>query len=726
MATKTFDELKQLAIQIRDEKTNKQNTANRVGAAMLEAINKLEQDYYDKIATDEELKERDEKLTELGKGVIRLDSQNSTLQKRYILNTKVEIGVVVNRDFFSANSNFIVLAIPVKKDTKLKYYLQPQVDIAKKAFFTDSSLKIVEIIDINDSELTEIDVHQDGYFFGSTQGYGGYIIYNPILNDKLAILGLDVANNSSNIDSLSKSLDLYEQYSKLSAEKDTTYFNKYIISSKALVGTKFTENNLNTASGFYTFWILVRKDQELIVENVGDAGELYNKAVLIGSDDLIKKVYEIQGGKKNSFSFDEDGFFVISSNSIQCTLTLPLIWFQYELGNINKKIEGIDEIINEAIINSKNKIVVALPNYIDCPKERVTTLFYDNIIRIPDGDKSHATQISEGGSDAVLKRFEDGVLVNPQSSTKDFQMWLKIYNDYDCKDKNTEATFNFRCLERSVGSKENRNIIIAGDSLIQNTASVSECFRLLREDGDFIINDLGTYSFVDKDDSIRYHHEGHGGWSWSTFLDPQYENENADPDDTNQDGTGEGQKNNFMYNGVLDFQHYMQFYYPDLAQEGIHYFFIGLGANDINQGFEVVTDEKCSEIIENAKKFINALLSEDKGFPNCKVAIGLSAAGPLVHSSASEMNYKFGMIKLNKAYIDTFDNGKFNPNVTCVSHGAFVYRKKGYPYTEVQYNPYTEDKFLLYRNGVHNNSYGYKMSGYGIYTKLRAFLNGYL
>ena len=31
MATKTFEELKQLAIQIRDEKTNKQNTATRVG-----------------------------------------------------------------------------------------------------------------------------------------------------------------------------------------------------------------------------------------------------------------------------------------------------------------------------------------------------------------------------------------------------------------------------------------------------------------------------------------------------------------------------------------------------------------------------------------------------------------------------------------------------------------------------------------------------------------------
>ena len=65
MATKTFEELKQLAIQIRDEKTNKQNTATRIGTQMLEHLDKLEQDYYDKTATDEELKERDEKLIEL-------------------------------------------------------------------------------------------------------------------------------------------------------------------------------------------------------------------------------------------------------------------------------------------------------------------------------------------------------------------------------------------------------------------------------------------------------------------------------------------------------------------------------------------------------------------------------------------------------------------------------------------------------------------------------------
>ena len=65
MATKTFDELKQLAIQIRDEKTNKQNTANRVGAAMLEAVNKLEQDYYDKTNIDEQAKNTTQSITNL-------------------------------------------------------------------------------------------------------------------------------------------------------------------------------------------------------------------------------------------------------------------------------------------------------------------------------------------------------------------------------------------------------------------------------------------------------------------------------------------------------------------------------------------------------------------------------------------------------------------------------------------------------------------------------------
>ncbi|WP_294457545.1 hypothetical protein [uncultured Bacteroides sp.] len=46
-----------MAIQIRDEKTNKQNTATRIGTQMLEHLNKLEQEYYDKTTLDKRVTE---------------------------------------------------------------------------------------------------------------------------------------------------------------------------------------------------------------------------------------------------------------------------------------------------------------------------------------------------------------------------------------------------------------------------------------------------------------------------------------------------------------------------------------------------------------------------------------------------------------------------------------------------------------------------------------------
>ncbi|WP_289075056.1 hypothetical protein [uncultured Bacteroides sp.] len=65
MATKTFEELKQMAIQIRDEKANKQNTATRIGTQMLEHLNKLEQEYYNKENIDEQFKGVDTQFTNL-------------------------------------------------------------------------------------------------------------------------------------------------------------------------------------------------------------------------------------------------------------------------------------------------------------------------------------------------------------------------------------------------------------------------------------------------------------------------------------------------------------------------------------------------------------------------------------------------------------------------------------------------------------------------------------
>ena len=127
MATKTFEELKQLAIQIRDEKTNKQNTATRVGTAMLEHINKLEQDYYDKTQTDEELKERDDKLTEL--------------EKKEYLNLLKTNNTYTNINGITTESNFSYIILTkgkylykyrdeVKEDNKWSY-TEDYIDIKK-------------------------------------------------------------------------------------------------------------------------------------------------------------------------------------------------------------------------------------------------------------------------------------------------------------------------------------------------------------------------------------------------------------------------------------------------------------------------------------------------------------------------------------------------------------------------------------------------------------------
>lgn len=110
MATKTFEELKQLAIQIRDEKTNKQNTATRIGTQMLEHLDKLEQDYYDKTATDEELKERDEKLTELeNKAIFSIYNSGHGDDGFINKSTKINDEGLLETDYYFESTDYIEL-----------------------------------------------------------------------------------------------------------------------------------------------------------------------------------------------------------------------------------------------------------------------------------------------------------------------------------------------------------------------------------------------------------------------------------------------------------------------------------------------------------------------------------------------------------------------------------------------------------------------------------------
>ena len=133
MATKTFEELKQLAIQIRDEKTNKQNTATRVGTAMLEHINKLEQDYYDKTKTDEELKERDDKLTELSV---------NTLQELSLDKVVLRGSLTLSGTWSNVTSNQYSLLINIEGYRGKKLTVTPTADLRNRlrAFLTEYSI----------------------------------------------------------------------------------------------------------------------------------------------------------------------------------------------------------------------------------------------------------------------------------------------------------------------------------------------------------------------------------------------------------------------------------------------------------------------------------------------------------------------------------------------------------------------------------------------------------
>lgn len=76
---------------------------------MLEHINKLEQDYYDKTQTDEELKERDEKLTELSTKIQDVNNEIDGI----ILNS-------INCDVFWINNYFSIYIMEVIRELYIR------------------------------------------------------------------------------------------------------------------------------------------------------------------------------------------------------------------------------------------------------------------------------------------------------------------------------------------------------------------------------------------------------------------------------------------------------------------------------------------------------------------------------------------------------------------------------------------------------------------------------
>ena len=327
------------------------------------------------------------------------------------------------------------------------------------------------------------------------------------------------------------------------------------------------------------------------------------------------------------------------------------------------------------------------PKYIDSVIDTETTIYMDNLL------------LSENSTFDIGFKYDlvdSGIQFTP---TEKGELYLKIQERDDKYNLLNETNPIIRVVSSTDNNKELKNILIIGDSLIDNTYVAKETYRLLAESG-ATFNQLGTRGPADGK------HEGHGGWSWEDYFKETYDS-----------------KPNAFYNkGELDFKNYCNVN----GYSGIDFCIIAMGTNDVRQGNTTstyFTDDYITSIIENAKKFINKLLAD---YPSCKIAIGLPSVGAdLVTKNSKAFQYK--MKKLLTAYIKTFDNGVYHQNVTTVANGLFINRRLGYQSTNKNVSKrFNNNSVDVITDYIHSNPNGYYCYSDCFYAKIRSWMAGNL
>lgn len=367
-------------------------------------------------------------------------------------------------------------------------------------------------------------------------------------------------------------------------------------------------------------------------------------------------------------------FRVATRTTKSLRVELPLQYFYEDIGVF----------INQDLTDKS----IVLPKYIDAVVGNETTFYLDNLL---------LSEYATVNTQLKHKVVDKGVQFTPDAEE------TKILSVYERDNKFNvllEKSTNIRCVAKN-GDGSVKNILLIGDSLIDNNYVAKELYRMLDDDGDYVINQLGTRG------PSGGKHEGHGGWSWEDYFKETYD----------------GKPNAFYNNGGLDFKNYCNVN----GYSGIDFCIIALGTNDVRQGGtspELFTDAYINSIIEHAKTFIDILT---KDYPSCKIAIGLPSIGGdgLITSNPNAFHYK--MKKLNKAYIDTFDDGIYNPNVTTVAHGLFINTRLGYSYEELPVSKrFASEVVKVYSENIHSNASGYYCYADGFYGKIRSWLSGNL
>ena len=344
-------------------------------------------------------------------------------------------------------------------------------------------------------------------------------------------------------------------------------------------------------------------------------------------------------------------------------------------------------LFKETRLTNNENCQINTPKYIDSVINTETTIYIDNLL---------LSEYSTFDINFQYNLVDNGIQFTP---TNKGELYLKIQERDDKFNLINETNPIIRVVNKTDGNNISKNILIIGDSLIDNQYVAKETYRLLTESG-ATFNQLGTRGSEDGK------HEGHGGWSWEDYFKETYD----------------GKPNAFYNNGGLDFKNYCNVN----GYSGIDYCIIALGTNDVKQGNTTstyFTDSYINSIIENAKRFINKLLAD---YPNCKIAIGLPSVGADLITKNSKA-YQYKMKKLLAAYIKTFDNGAYHQNVTTVANGLFINRRLGYQNTNKNVSKrFINDSVNVITDYIHSNPNGYYCYSDCFYAKIRSWMSGNL
>lgn len=540
----------------------------------------------------------------------------------------------------------------------------------------------------------------------------GYIHTTEIFSDDVTLIASveELYNNLLELSTISADVTYRIETTKIPYQGNT-YFNV----SNYSVGDTFVFQTTHFGSEIKGGWgsivIPLNKDEVIKFEKIRNNGQ-----GIIAIDRYSFEVLEIID--RNSTAYTSS---YTAATDIYIVVTLIANDVSYfEVSNVTyavykSLILAMDYEQNKSnfVLKDTTKELINLPENIDIPSGINVELFVQSIMSndVLDNQNPILYYLSTNNNNINLKRYGEHLRLYGVTGNCVFNINRYSVENINGGNPTVTATANIRVVNRNGGDGATKNILVCGDSLIEGglTTPAGLMYKLLSEDADYNINQIGLYQKTYQD--VLYKHEGHGGWSWETWVNPIYENTSYS-----------GKTNPFMHNGVLDFKNYMSTNFSELPQT-IDYFIMSLGTNDVGQGNLSKTDSQLLQIIDKAKIFIDALLND---FPNCKIGIGMPGIGYQKDEIFTAQKFKYLIMKLNDLYIKTFDNGIYNNNVTCIMHGAWADPNNSYRMTEGPIGQYIPTKERICSDRIHPDISGYECWGLAYYSKIRAWMQGLL